>query len=80
MPCSGPLPTMLPVQSKTLAFNTSRMVLYSLIELLQCHVSVPLSGLSPRFKYRVVNYAKVYYACGHCDGSGNSEGQMEFGP
>ena len=80
MPCSGPLPTMPPVKSKTLAFNTSRMVLYSLIELLQCHVSVPLSRLSPRFKYRVVNYAKVYYACGHCDGSGNSEGQMEFGP
>ncbi|XP_063686175.1 uncharacterized protein LOC134819945 [Bolinopsis microptera] len=33
-----------------------------------------------KFKYRVVNYSKVYYACGHCDGSGNGEGQMEFGP
>ena len=35
--------------------------------------------LFARFKYRVVNYAKVYYACGHCDGSGNVKGQEEKG-
>ena len=39
-----------------------------------------ITDIVSRFKYRVVNYSKVYYACGRCDGTGTKTGDMEYGP
>ena len=33
-----------------------------------------------RFNYRTVNYAKVYYACGRCDGKNTKPEGKEYGP
>ena len=33
----------------------------------------------PRFNYRVANYARVYYACGHCNATGTGPGDKETG-
>ncbi|KAL5267525.1 hypothetical protein ACHWQZ_G004529 [Mnemiopsis leidyi] len=32
-----------------------------------------------KFNYRVANYAKVYYACGHCNATGTGPGDKEYG-